>query len=775
MRRRMRAMLLALLVVASTYIVLPLVPASATDLPPTNYTPVTLSDMGAPNYVLTQPDGGVTLGCAGGANATKRLDNTGATTHNLPTAAPYPNTCSRNAAVSADGTLFTVVVNGSNGWPMVQAIKDGAVVWTHNFGCNALVRGMVVGTNGNLYVLWTGIWPCGGQSSVTGLAPQPLGGAPSIVMNAAVATNVVDGGIAAHNDGLVLRTVNGLQYVTYAGSVGAVTTVTDMARGGYAEYADATLAGRVVVPIKASLTNQQICNDEYVVSQLSAFDTSGFAWGYPSLPACSRIQVIRPTPSGGVVVQYDQPEGEVPGNAQRRGYLLALGANGQLLWQQDLGLAVIGEIVTFAVDIHGNVALERRFKYELTSGGNTYYYPAVRLTIISGTTGIVVGTHELAGDHDTPGGNGYRVPGSSDIGISHNTWYVPAVFCSAFSCDYHLPKLYAVTVEGLGMDYPKGAIVSPPVAARNYVALGDSFSSGEGVPGFDPATDTAGPPENRCHRSINGAYPKMLAATPSLGLNLTGFVACSGARIDEITNGGDTPVQLSTLNSTTEVTTVSAGGNDVPFRDLVTACLFTDCGNPSVKDPFFNTLQGITDQLRNLYEGSNSIHSQAPNAQVYVVGYPQLLPASGCAQTDGWMMALNALVGSAHGGNAASIALVFEIGRAAELSDAVILAFIQSGVMEFNSAEVSTARSLVVQLNQAIKDAVEAINQPWLVYLDPLATSSPFVGHELCTAQPYFNGLTINPVNVGHDLPYSYHPNAKGQDAYRHLILRAMQ
>ncbi len=143
MRRRMRVGLLAMLVMTSTYIVLPLVPASAVALPPTNYAPVTIGDMGSPYHVLTQPSGGVTLGCGGGTNATKRLDNTGVVTHNLPNTAPYPYTCTRNAVVSADGTLFTVVVNGSNGFTMIQALKDGAVRWTYAFGCMVTVRGMV--------------------------------------------------------------------------------------------------------------------------------------------------------------------------------------------------------------------------------------------------------------------------------------------------------------------------------------------------------------------------------------------------------------------------------------------------------------------------------------------------------------------------------------------------------------------------------------------------------------------------------------------------------
>ncbi len=60
------------------------------------------------------------------------------------------------------------------------------------------------------------------------------------------------------------------------------------------------------------------------------------------------------------------------------------------------------------------------------------------------------------------------------------------------------------------------------------------------------------------------------------------------------------------------------------------------------------------------------------------------------------------------------------------------------------------------------------------MYVDPLTSSSPFVGHELCTARPYFNGVTINPLNLEHDMAYSYHPNEYGQEAYKQLIAQLL-
>src|SRR5260370_38762410 len=63
----------------------------------------------------------------------------------------------------------------------------------------------------------------------------------------------------------------------------------------------------------------------------------------------------------------------------------------------------------------------------------------------------------------------------------------------------------------------------------NYVALGDSYSSGEGAPPFFPGTDG---PTDFCHRSLN-AYSQVLGQAYSVTPK---FWACSGAVTANITS-----------------------------------------------------------------------------------------------------------------------------------------------------------------------------------------------------------------------------------------------
>jgi hypothetical protein len=54
--------------------------------------------------------------------------------------------------------------------------------------------------------------------------------------------------------------------------------------------------------------------------------------------------------------------------------------------------------------------------------------------------------------------------------------------------------------------------------ALRYIALGDSFSSGEGVPPFRPGTDQYLPVRDTCHRSFRG-YPALIAGRRSSPLS----------------------------------------------------------------------------------------------------------------------------------------------------------------------------------------------------------------------------------------------------------------
>jgi lysophospholipase L1-like esterase len=149
-------------------------------------------------------------------------------------------------------------------------------------------------------------------------------------------------------------------------------------------------------------------------------------------------------------------------------------------------------------------------------------------------------------------------------------------------------------------------------AAGPYTALGDSYSSGVG-------TRTYYSDSGSCYRSPK-AYPVQVAAR--LGAPLT-FAACSGARVPDVLN------QLGSLNASTAYVTVSVGGNDAGFADVITQCALpwpwtctTDINNAN--NYIRNTLPGA---LNNLY---TQIRAKAPNARVVVVGYPRLFNGEEC-------------------------------------------------------------------------------------------------------------------------------------------------
>jgi lysophospholipase L1-like esterase len=144
---------------------------------------------------------------------------------------------------------------------------------------------------------------------------------------------------------------------------------------------------------------------------------------------------------------------------------------------------------------------------------------------------------------------------------------------------------------------------APAHAATNYVALGDSYSSGTGSSTYDL--------NSSCQRSTK-AYPSIVATAKAYSLN---FVACSGAKTTDVISS-----QIGALNTGTNLVTVSAGGNDVGFSSLIVTCTLLGCTTDvNNKITWVNANLGAI--LDNLY---NQIRSHAPNAQVIVLGYPKL-------------------------------------------------------------------------------------------------------------------------------------------------------
>lgn len=111
-----------------------------------------------------------------------------------------------------------------------------------------------------------------------------------------------------------------------------------------------------------------------------------------------------------------------------------------------------------------------------------------------------------------------------------------------------------------------------------YVALGDSFQSGEGAFKYIPMTDGI---TNRCHRSEN-AYPVRLVNDGTVDLDLD-FGACSGALTTDLpvaSAEGRPPYddgisQFDRLDSSTKLVTIGIGGNDVEFSNTLRQCIIT--------------------------------------------------------------------------------------------------------------------------------------------------------------------------------------------------------
>jgi lysophospholipase L1-like esterase len=195
------------------------------------------------------------------------------------------------------------------------------------------------------------------------------------------------------------------------------------------------------------------------------------------------------------------------------------------------------------------------------------------------------------------------------------------------------------------------AAVTTPTATTvpqgSYVALGDSYTAGIDIP--HQTGVTAG-----CGQS-SVSYPYLVAQR--LRVNLTDM-SCSGATIADLsapqrTNDGTNPAQLSALSAATTLVTLGIGGNDVNWSGIITRCVeldlvpaligggaasgYTPCQNYYTSGGTNQIQQKIQAVSGRLADTLTQIRRSAPHARVYIVGYPDLLPAAGgaCADTLG--------------------------------------------------------------------------------------------------------------------------------------------
>jgi lysophospholipase L1-like esterase len=187
-----------------------------------------------------------------------------------------------------------------------------------------------------------------------------------------------------------------------------------------------------------------------------------------------------------------------------------------------------------------------------------------------------------------------------------------------------LKALTAVVALTLMVLTPAWAQAQAPL---QYVALGDSYSAG---PLDGPFVGNL-----LCLRS-SASYPYFLAA--HLGASLTD-VSCSGADSSDLTTTAQfpsTPPQVDALSPTTQLVTLTDGGNDNNlFSSAVVDCGLLDLldahniGSPCAHKYGSTFVNDVASDAATVERTLATVKADAPNAQVYVLGYPDILPLTG--------------------------------------------------------------------------------------------------------------------------------------------------
>jgi hypothetical protein len=193
------------------------------------------------------------------------------------------------------------------------------------------------------------------------------------------------------------------------------------------------------------------------------------------------------------------------------------------------------------------------------------------------------------------------------------------------------------------------------------------------------------------------------------------------------------------LSTMTQLVTVTAGGDDLGWPSVFKMCFKTFTGCENDKYQGFQTLNAwFSAQLKplelNLAKLYDGIAKLAPNAQVLVLGYPQLLPADSTDQD------------------------------CPELSHPLGPTFPNVGL---DNDEQNWIRSADDQLNATIASAVSEAGGH-VVFL-PVAPT--FAGHEICTSDSWMNGIDLTTsLHSWFIAGSSFHPTQCGQNEYASIV-----
>lgn len=324
---------------------------------------------------------------------------------------------------------------------------------------------------------------------------------------------------------------------------------------------------------------------------------------------------------------------------------------------------------------------------------------------------------------DPPGGrwrSGGRAGGAAVLAVSLLVILVPLVALPAARC----------AALGLGCPdtRPRPPATVPTVLARRpltpveaatrgrYVALGDSYASGEGA--YGGAADLA--PGNRCHRTSKAYFHAVIRTFRFAGGSA--FWACSGATVQTVLHGkSGEPGQTGRVDTRTSLVTLSVGGNDVGFSTVLAGCVLKLPMSGGCREQADRIAVRLATLRRTLPAVLKTLSARAPSARILVLGYPRIFAETSGAGFD------NIAIADQQWLNARARDLDELIRQAVAEADRRIVAAGGAGSVEFVDAY------------------------------------SGFAGHEIGTADPFVNGLDVDLATFS-ARPRSFHPTASGYE-----------
>jgi lysophospholipase L1-like esterase len=247
---------------------------------------------------------------------------------------------------------------------------------------------------------------------------------------------------------------------------------------------------------------------------------------------------------------------------------------------------------------------------------------------------------------------------------------------------------------------------------------------------------------NTCHRSDTAAG---VLASQTLGVAEDDllFVPCSGAVIDDVTAKAHAPLsppgvaggrsqvdelRIFNAEAPVDVVTVGVGGNDIPFSGVIQRCLapFTSCASLQYTSGISSVVAGLQTDVETLLSLTKSA---APNAQVFLIGYPKVVENTSISCIGLGIPPLN-----------------------------------------LNSSEATwIEETLIPDLNTMLQAAAANAGVRFIDIHD--ATD----GNEICSSDPYINGIRPGSDIFGIGGNESFHPNENGHNAFAPVIAAEIQ